>query len=143
MSKDLQIDPIKQLGRIITGEEISEVSEKPYTLRKLYDEDIYTVVEILGAIIPEDVKEAFVQVANGEKKVKDIGAMVGFDIIKLILKNFSSIKNEVYAFLSDLSGIPADDIRKMPFGTTPRMLKEVFQNAENADFFKELFKSFL
>ena len=133
----------KELERTITEDEISEVSEKPYTLRKLYDEDIYTVVEILGAIIPEDVKEAFVQVANGEKKVKDIGAMVGFDIIKLILKNFSSIKNEVYAFLSDLSGIPADDIRKMPFGTTPRMLKAVFQNTENADFFKELFKSFL
>ena len=143
----------ENLERNITEDETIEVSElaeeaieKPYTLRKVNDEDLYTVIEIVGAVLPDDAKEAFAQaVGDGENKksLTEIGGMIAFDMFKLILKNFKSVKAEVYGFLSDLSGIPAEDIPKMPFGTTPKMLKEVFQDGENASFFKELFKSIL
>ena len=119
-----------------------ETVEKPYTLRELEDEDLYTVLEIVGKVLPEDAKEAFAQAVSeeGEEGVKNklekLGGKIAFDLIKYILKNFKSVKNEVYAFLSDLSGLPADDIRKMPFGTTPAMLKEVFLSEKNSSFFK-------
>lgn len=133
------------------SDEVVKVEEaveeaKLYTLRELNDEDLYTMVEILGVVLPDDAKEAFIQ-AFGEKKpgekkpLEKVGAMVAFDMVRLIMKNMKSVKKEVYAFLSDLSGIPADEIRKMPFGTTPKMLKEVFQNEKNASFFKEFFES--
>ena len=129
------------------SEEIkNEQVEKPYTLRDLNDEDLYTVIEILGKALPEEAKESFAQAVTNEdgkkKPLEKIGGMIGFDIFRFIMKNMKAVKEEVYAFLSDLSGIPAADIKKMPFGTTPRMLKEVFENEKNADFFKELFKSF-
>ena len=119
-------------------EEAVVESEKAYTLRELNDEDLYTVVEIIGKVLPDDAKEAFAQAVNAGVPVEKVGGMVAFDIVRLILKNLKAVKDEVYSFLSDLSGIPADDIRKMPFGTTPRMLKEVFTSEKNADFFKEL-----
>lgn len=124
----------------MTTEEIKETTtEKPYTLRRLNDEDLFTVVEIIGIALPEEAKAAFAQAVAGGDVVKR-GGMVAFDIVKFIMKNIKACKNEVYALLSDLSGIPADEIRKMPFGTTPKMLKEIFENEKDSDFFTELSK---
>lgn len=134
-------------------EEIKEtaVAEKPYTLRDLCDEDLYTVTEIIAKALPDEAKKVFAQKYTEEKEkaennkkgkadlIEMVGAMIGFDIIRFILANIKSVKEEVYTLLSDLSGIPAADIKKMPFGTTPKMIKEVFTNAKNTDFFKELF----
>ena len=120
-----------------------ESTAKPYTLRRLNDEDLFTVVEILGAALPEEAKQAFAQRFTGEKSEQNVekrGAMIGFDIVKYIMKNIKACKTEVYSLLSDLSGIPAEEIKKMPFGTTPNMLKEVFQNEKDTDFFTELSK---
>lgn len=119
---------------------VVEQEEKAYTLRELCDEDLYTVLSIVGAVVPDDAKDAFTQIVNGEKSVKEIGGLVAFDMVRLILKNFKAVKDDVYAFLSDLSGIPAAQIAKMPFGTTPMMLKDVFEDAKNASFFKEFSK---
>lgn len=124
----------------MTIEEIKETTaEKPYTLRRLNDEDLFTVVEIIGIALPEEAKAAFAQAVAGGDVVKR-GGMVAFDIVKFIMKNIRACKNEVYALLSDLSGIPADEIRTMPFGTTPKMLKEIFENEKDSDFFTELSK---
>ncbi len=117
---------------------VEELVKEPYTLRELTDEDIYPVCEIIGKVLPDDMKEAFVQIMSGEKSLKDTGIMVAFDLGKMILKNFSSVKTEMYEFLSGMSGIPVEELKKMPFGTTPRMIKDVFKDAKNTDFFKEL-----
>lgn len=152
MSKEIKRE--EEVMETAVAEEVAEVvAEKPYTLRDLCDEDLYTVTEIIAKALPDEAKKVFAQKYAEEKakaeKDKDkkkkvdmvelVGAMVGFDIIRFILSNIKSIKEEVYALLSDLSGIPAADIKKMPFGTTPKMIKEVFTNARNTDFFKELF----
>lgn len=125
-----------------TIEEVKEVIEKPYTLRELEDEDLYTVLEIVGIVLPDEAKASFAQVAGSGKKLEEVGGMVAFDLLRYVMKNFKAVKTEVYNFLSDLSGIPADDIKKMPFGTTPKMLKEVFLNEKNSSFFMEFSKLF-
>ena len=116
-------------------EVVEETVKKPYTLRDLNDEDIYPLCEIIGKVLPDDMKEAFVQIMSGEKSLKDTGIMVVFDLGKLILKNFSNVKTEMYGLLSNMSGIPVEELKKMPFGTTPRMIKDIFQDAKNTDFF--------
>lgn len=124
----------------MSKEEIKDTTaEKPYTLRRLNDEDLFTVVEIIGIALPEEAKAAFAQAVAGGDVVKR-GGMVAFDIVKFIMKNIKACKNEVYALLSDLSGIPAEEIRTMPFGTTPKMLKEIFENEKDSGFFTELSK---
>lgn len=121
---------------------VEELAKKPYTLRELSDEDIYPLIEIIGKVLPEDAKQALVQELGGEdgngKSLKEAGVMIMFDFGKYIMKNFGSVKAEMYAFLSSMSGIPEDKLRKMPFGTTPKMVKEIFMDAKNTDFFKEL-----
>lgn len=121
---------------------VEELAEKPYTLRELSDEDIFPLIEIIGKVLPEDAKQALVQELSGEdgkeKSLKEVGVMIVFDFGKYIMKNFSSVKTEMYEFLSSMSGIPEDKLRKMPFGTTPKMVKEIFMDAKNTDFFKEL-----
>lgn len=126
------------------AEIIEETQEKPYTLRELCDEDLYTVLAILGEIIPDDAKKTFVQAVSGKATLDFKGKLVAFDMCRVILKNMGreEVKVKVYAFLSDLSGIPAAEIRKMPFGTTPAMVKEIFEDAKNVDFFKGLLELF-
>jgi hypothetical protein len=129
---------MSKIEEVKIEEVVEETVKKPYTLRDLNDEDIYPLCEIIGKVLPDDMKEAFVQIMSGEKSLKDTGIMVVFDLGKLILKNFSSVKTEMYGLLSDMSGIPVEELKKMPFGTTPRMIKDIFQDAKNTDFFKEL-----
>lgn len=129
---------MNKIEEVKNEEVVEEAVKKPYTLRDLNDEDIYPLCEIIGKVLPDDMKEAFVQLVSGEKSLKDTGIMVVFDLGKLILKNFGSVKTEMYGLLSDMSGIPVEELKKMPFGTTPRMIKDIFQDAKNTDFFKEL-----
>ena len=79
--------------------------------------------------------------AAKEKLLSDLVSDIGVDIVMqlglTVIRNMKTVKNEVYALLSDLSGIPADDIRKMPFGTTPKMIMTVVKNVRNLDFFGE------
>lgn len=119
-----------------------EVTEeiKPYKLRSLKDKDFYPMLDIITATLPDDLADVFVQLATGEKSVDEIGGMVVYKIAVSVLKNVSAIPDKIYPLLSDLSGIPADEIPEMPFGTTPRMIWDIIADAKNASFFRALSK---
>ena len=126
----------------ILNKTAEEVVEKPYTLRDLCDEDIYPVIDIIATVFPEDLTPIVMKVASGEMKLAEIGAVAVVQIVRAILKNIGSVKADLYAFLSDVSGIPADDIKKMPFGTTPMMIWDIANDVKNAGFFKVVSKSY-
>ena len=115
--------------------------EKPYTLRDLTDEDMYPVIDIIANVFPEDLTPIIMEVMSGEKSMAELGAAATIKIVRAILKNIGVIRNDLYGFLSGVSGSPADDIRKMPFGTTPMMLWDIVNNVKGADFFKVVSKS--
>jgi hypothetical protein len=119
-----------------------EVTEeiKPYKLRSLKDKDFYPMLDIITATLPDDLADVFVQLATGEKSVDEIGGMVVYKIAVSVLKNVSAIPDKIYPLLSDLSGIPADEIPEMPFGTTPSMIWDIISDAKNASFFRALSK---
>lgn len=120
-------------------EEVTE-EVKPYKLRNLKDKDFYPMLDIITATLPDDLADVFVQLATGEKSVDEIGGMVVYKIAVAVLKNVSAIPDKIYPLLSDLSGIPADEIPEMPFGTTPSMIWDIVADAKNASFFRELSK---
>lgn len=120
-------------------EEVTE-EVKPYKLRGLKDKDFYPMLDIITATLPDDLADVFVQLATGEKSVDEIGGMVVYKIAVSVLKNVSAIPDKIYPLLSDLSGIPADEIPEMPFGTTPSMIWDIVADAKNASFFRALSK---
>ena len=115
--------------------------EKPYTLRPLCDEDLYPVLGVIGKVIPDDLSQVFVEIVTKEKSIQEVGYDVGFKLVTAIIKNLHKIGDEVYDFLSSVSGIPANKIRKMPFGTTPKMIWDIYRDIKNADFFGDVSKS--
>lgn len=114
--------------------------EKPYTLRRLKDKDLWPVLDIIGKVFPDNLSAIFVEVATGQKTASEVGGIVVMKLIMAVIRNLKTVHDEVYEFLSDVSGIPAAEIEEMPFGTTPNMIWDIVKSEKNADFFKEFSK---
>ena len=130
----------KAIEEVAVEETVETVVERPYTLRKFNDGDLFPILKILKKIGIKDCKEAFVQVASGEKTVKEIGILASFDLADILIGNLTKVEDEVYSLYSDMSGIPADEIRAMEFGTLPLMIMDSFNGVKNTSFFKVLSK---
>jgi hypothetical protein len=120
--------------------EQEEVVEKPYTLRRLVDRDLFPILGIISAVFPDDLAKTFVQLSTKEKTVQEVGAMAVMKMVLAVLKNMDKVQDDVYNLLSDVSGIPAADIPNMEFGTTPMMIWDIVSNEKNCGFFKVLSK---
>ena len=126
-----------------TVEIMDEINvEKPYELRRLKDSDLWPILDIIAKVFPNDLSTVFVQIATGDKKLEEVGAMVVMNLVLAVCKNIKKVHDEVYALLSDVSGIPEEEIKEMEFGTTPGMIMEIVQNEKNVGFFKVLSKLF-
>lgn len=130
----------EETQEVIQGSEETKESviERPYTLRRLKDSDLFSLLKILKKISIKDCKEAFIQVASGEKSVKQIGIMASFDIADILIGNLAKVEDEIYELWSDLSGITAEEIKGMEFGTLPLMIMDTFSEARNTSFFRVL-----
>ena len=131
----LQEAPVSE---ITEEQEVEEIIERPYTLRKLKDHDLFTLLKILKKIGIKDCKEAFIQVASGEKTLKQIGIMASFDIADILVGNLAKVEEETYEMWSDISGIPVEEMKDMEFGTLPLMIMDTFSEARNTSFFRVL-----
>lgn len=114
-----------------------EPVERPYTLRGLKDKDLFPMLKILREIGLKEFKDAFSHFTEGES-VQSIGAAVLLDIAGTIVGHIGAAEEDLYSLYSDMSGIPADEIREMEFGTLPLMILDSFSEAKNTSFFKVL-----
>lgn len=131
---------VEEVVEKVTEETTEEVIERPYTLRKLKDGDLFPLLQLFRKIGLKDFKESFVQISYG-KSVKEIGALVMLDIADVMIANISGpAGDDIYAFWSDISGIPVDEIKEMEFGTLPLMIYDSFNEVKNTAFFKVLSK---
>lgn len=121
---------------------VDKAVDRPYYLRQLKDKDLYTVLAILDKIFPGDkLKEAFEMFTADGVTAEEIGAHIAANLGMELIRNIVTAHDEIYALLADVSGIPADQIDEMPFGTGPMMIYDIVSSARNADFFKVVFKS--
>ena len=123
-----------------TVDQVEEVIERQYTLRDLKDKDLFKLLQILKKIGVKDFKEAFFQVASGEKTIKEIGIFTAFDMADVLIGNLGKAEAEIYGLWADISGIPAEEIKEMEFGTLPMMIVDTFAKAKNTSFLKVLSK---
>ena len=114
--------------------------EKPYTLRRLVDRDLFPILGIISEVFPDDLAKIFVQLSTKEKTVQEVGALAVMKMVLAVLRNMDKVKDDVYNLLSDVSGIPAAEIAEMEFGTTPNMIWDIVNNEKNCGFFKVLSK---
>ncbi len=117
-----------------------ETAIPAYTLRPLRDEDLWPVLGIIAEVFPDDLAQHFVALVSKDKSINEVGYDVGFKLFAAVIKNLPNMGDSVYALLSSLSGIPVAKLRKMPFGTTPKMILDIYKNIRNADFFGEFSK---
>ena len=118
-----------------------ETNERPYTLRRLKDKDLWPILSIIGQVFPGDLSTVFAQVMTGDKSVDQVGAEVVMKLVVSVIRNMNRVADEVYALLSDVSGIPIEEIEEMEFGTTPMMIWDIVNNEKNASFFVAVSKS--
>lgn len=117
-----------------------ETAKKPYDLRRLKDSDLFPILKIVAEVFPDDLATVLMQITTKEKTVTEVGYGVVVKLIIAALKNVNKVHDDLYGLLSSVSGIPADEIENMEFGTTPMMIWDIVKNEKNAGFFKVLSK---
>lgn len=132
-------------NNVIDMKEATEPKAKPYTLRRLDGNDLWPLLEIAGKVMPDDLMpyvmdvigkvgtENITKEISKEDFVDELGADVCFRMVTAIIKDIGKVKNEVYAFLTSVSGLNKDEINALGLVAVPKMIWEIF-NAEK-DFF--------
>ena len=116
------------------------VNERNYTLRKLKDGDLMSLLRILRKLGLKEFKDV-VKMASDGKSVEEIGVAAVLNVADKMIESLDQgAGDEIYSFYADLSGIPADEIKEMEFGTLPLMIYDSFSEVKNASFFKVLAK---
>ena len=134
--------------------------EKRYELRDLMADDLFIVVNIISKIgvkefkacfESEEVKAAVLSVMKktdgdgkartyGEGDIVSIGVSVALDIAAILMANIGKCKSDIYALLSNLSGMKEKEIAKLPLKTFTDMIFDLVRKKEFADFFQDAAK---
>jgi hypothetical protein len=147
------------IGEVVEGQVKEEVIERPYTLRKLNDGDLFSLLQLLRKLGIKDFKDAIMKSlekkpnfnpndyeSKEEKKAaldkiqRDAGIDIFIDLSDFMISKIETNKDDIYEFYSGLSGIPSDEIKNMEFGTLPLMIYDSFSEVKNTAFFKVLSK---
>ncbi|MEE0517519.1 MAG: hypothetical protein UC708_06525 [Anaerovoracaceae bacterium] len=126
------------------------MSETTYELRKLEAKDIAPMASILSKVGIREVKNCFSPddmkvIANSEGNMEAVGAVgvsVAFEIAGVILRNYERCQNDIFSFLSSLSGMDIKQIESLPLDTFTEMVIDVVKKEEFKDFIKVVSKLF-
>jgi hypothetical protein len=126
--------------------------EKPYTLKKLGSENLFTFCTILSKIgfkeikqiiEPEKIKALVANETEGnEINIEKVGFDIAIDIATIIVANMENCKDSIYKSLSDLSGMTKQELAALDIGIFVEMIFDVFHKEEFKDFFKVVSKLF-
>ena len=135
------MDVMEGMEKLEKFMEMGKTDKKPYTLRKLDGDDLWPVLDIIGKVLPDDLAPVFTDIATGEKNVAEVGGVVVFRLISTVIKDIGKVKEEVYSFLTDVSGLTKDEINALGLMTVPKMIWEIYNAEKNVDFFGDASKS--
>jgi len=120
-----------------------ETTERKYELRSLQASDVFPMFTIISKIGVKEFKECFesddvkAMVANnGKADANAIGAKVMLGIASVIISHIASAEQDIYSFLSGLSGMSKDEIKSLDMVTFANMIIDVFKKDEFKDFIR-------
>lgn len=71
-----------------------------------------------------------------------VGMNVAFDLANVICERIPACESEIFALLSNVSGMPVEEIESLEFGAFFEMIIEFIKKPEFRDFIKVVSKSF-
>lgn len=139
--------------------ELNKTEQKPYTLRKLCADDLFPMSRIISGIGLNEFKSAFDpnEIKTLVKSISksdddnapvsdDVVASVGMSVVlsvaQVIFSHLSACKDDIYTFLSNLSGIPVEGIGQLDPDVFLEMIIDVIQKPEFENFLKVVSKLF-
>lgn len=122
------------------------MEEKKYTLRDPNADDIFLMFRILSKVGIKNIKGCFesdeVRAAmrlatmdDADGELSNIGIIVAIDVAGVIMEHLDGAKNDIYAFLSRLSGMKVDEIAQMNPGDFAGMIIDTVKLEGFRDFF--------
>ncbi len=125
--------------------------EKAYTLRTLNANDLFLMMKIINKIGIKEVKGLFasaemkriISEAMQDGEVNDavasnVGMQLMLEIVCLVVEHIPDCQDEIYKFLSSLSGLKVEDIANLDMTDFMDMVMEVLKKQEFKDFFQRL-----
>lgn len=107
------------------------MEEKIYQLREIEATDIFAMVKIIRKIGIKGFAVALKEAKEGTK---------GYAILDMIIDRIPECEQEIYEFLSRLSGLKVKEIAKLKAATFMEMLYEVIESPSFVDFLKVALK---
>lgn len=120
-----------------------------FTFRKLKSDDLFLMFEIVSKIgivnlkevvTPDKIKSVINQ--DNDDFTTLFGMSVVMEVATVIIKNLPCCKNEIYKFLSEISGMSTAEIGDLDMISFTEMIIEVIKKPEFKDFFKVVSKLF-
>ncbi|MGI6501249.1 MAG: hypothetical protein ACOX1S_10310 [Anaerostipes sp.] len=137
-------------------QDVEQKVEQPYTLRALAAKDVFPMVKIISkigineftkAFESEEIKQLITAVTSEEEteandKLTVVGISIALDVANTVLVHLGSCEQEIYSFLSGVSGMTKQEIEELPMGTFFEMIVDVFKKAEFKNFIGVVSKFF-
>lgn len=121
-----------------------------YELRSLNSKDIFPMLKIINKIGINDFKECFnapeVKAAIGkmtsgkkdskkaDEELNAVGLSVILEVASLLVSKIPECEDELYKFLSSLSGMKEKELYEMPMAEFCEMIIDVIKKPEFKDF---------
>lgn len=127
------------------ADQVAPEEPKPYTLKRLQSRDVFPMLRILSKIGVSELKDCFTspeivkaiskaQASGGEVDLSSVGVGVVFEMAGVIVDNLPKCEQEIYAFLSRLSGLKVEYIMNMDAVVFFEMIVDVIKKPEFKDF---------
>jgi nitrous oxidase accessory protein NosD len=103
-------------------------------IRTLENDDVYLLSEILDKMeieLPSQTK-----IVKGVEVKKDTQEY-GKEVLTLLIRKIYKAKNEINQLISNLAGLPVEDISKMKIKDTVEAFKQITKQEGFADFLKQ------
>lgn len=123
---------------------------KKYTLRPANATDLFAMLNIVNAIGIDEFRACFqsdnvkkAMAGGGANLAEAVGTVVGFDMAMVLAKNIPKCEQDIYKFLSRLSGMEVEEIASLDLAIFAEMVIDVFKHDGFADFMRvvsQLFK---
>lgn len=116
-------------------------------MRKLVAKDIFSMCSIINKIGIDKFRQTFnkPEVKNaisGKTKVSEneLGMTVILDVLDILIGSIPKCEQDLYVFLSSLSGIPEKDMPNLDFNEFFDLLEQLVKKEEFKDFFSRALK---
>jgi len=88
------------------------------------------------------VKQSSADRQNGQDATTILGFSIVVEVVGVILNNLPSCEQDLYKFMSNLSGVSVDEIAEMPMAEFADAVISIIQKEDFKDFFKAVSKLF-